>query len=143
VELLARASDLSIGQTVADMNIDFSMEHMSEYEAVVPHYANVHDSVEAASSVGYGKPFASGTMIVAYAIERLLPDVFGDGFIRQGKISCNFTRPIIPGDQVRLSAEIIAKLPHGENTDVIMRLTAALPDGELVAVGSASAIAEG
>src|SRR4051794_23740739 len=119
------------------------MDHIRAYEAVVPHYSNIHDDDAAAAAAGFSQPFASGTMIVAYTIERLLPDIFGEGWSHAGALGVTFTRPIVADDRVLLSADVVAKLPRGDDTEIVMQLKAILPGGELVAIGSASAIARG
>jgi acyl dehydratase len=143
MELLARAVEISSSKRIAELSIDFTLDHINSYEALVPYQiATIHDA-DTVAAAGMSQPIASGSMLVAYTVERLLPGIFSEGWSRAGSLALSFTRPVVPGDRVVLAADVVAKLPRRENTLVVMKLSATLPNGDIVAVGSASAIAAG
>jgi acyl dehydratase len=143
MDLPVNARSLAIGQRVSEYVIDYSADHIQGYEAAVPTRDNFHNSPQKARDAGFAQPFASGTMIVAHTIENLLPGVFGEGWTRAGTVNAAFIHPILAGSQVLLAADVVAKLPRGDDTLVVMQLSATLPTGEQLIAGHASAIAKG
>jgi acyl dehydratase len=135
--------ELSVGQRIAELGLDYTREHIQAYEDIVPHNKGIHDDAGSAQKEGFSQPFASGTMAVAHIVENLMPPVFGDGWTRQGSLNIAFVRPILAGSLVTLSADIVGLLPRGDDTLVVMKVEAALPSGETLVVGSASAMARG
>ena len=136
----ARSTELSVGDQLPELPILFDLEFIQAYENVVPHYDNIHNNYEVAAQAGFNQPFASGTMLIAVATERFLPEYFGGDWPEGGSLGYTFLRPIAPGDKVVFSGEVVAKLPHGDKTKVVLSLGATIEDGPKVAVGSASAI---
>lgn len=143
VGLSARAADLSVGQRVAEVPIDFSLEHIQQYEDVVPYQIKTIHDLETLEKSGMAQVIASGSMLVAYTVERLFPSVFYEGWSHRGTLGLSFIRPVVPGNQVTLAADVVAKIPQRENTVIVMKLSATLPNGDVVAAGSASALAAG
>lgn len=138
-----KATAISLGQRIAELTIDYSWDHITEYEFVVPHAMGMHNSFAQAKAAGFSQPFASGTMVVAHIVENLLPGVFGAGWTHHGSLNMVNTRPIVADSRVVLAASVVAKLPQGDNTIVVMDINASLQGGETVAVGSAGALALG
>ena len=132
---------MSVGDRVAEITIDYSHDRVTAYEQVIPHYDSIHESPDAAERAGFSQPFASGTMAAAYTIEVLFPELFGEGWTHAGSLNTANIRPILMGSQVTLAADVVAKLPRGEDTLVVMSVNAMLPDGTLVMAGQASALA--
>jgi acyl dehydratase len=135
--------ELSVGQRIAELQLDYTREHIQAYEDIVPHNKGIHDDSDSAQKEGFSQPFASGTMAVAHIVENLMPPVFGDGWSRQGSLNVAFVRPVLAGSQVTLAADIVGLLPRGDDTLVVMKVEASLPTGETLVVGSASAMARG
>jgi acyl dehydratase len=143
VDLPVDAKSLAIGQRVSEYTINYSADHIQGYETAISTRENFHNSSEKARESGFAQPFASGTMIVAHTIENLLPGIFGEGWTKAGSVNAAFIRPILAGSRVLLAADIVAKLPRGDDTLIVMQLSASLPSGEQLIAGSASAIARG
>ena len=134
------AEDFSIGQRIAQLSIDYNLHLIRTWEETIPHYRNIHDDFEVAASAGFGQPFASGTMLVSFTVEKLFPGWFGEAWTHGGALSLTFARPVIPGERVTFTAEVAGKLPRGKQTQVVFRLDARLTSGPRVAGGFASAI---
>jgi acyl dehydratase len=130
---------LSVGERVAEFPIHFDLDTILAYERVHPHWGSIHSDPNVAAQAGFGNIFASATMLIAFAAEHLLPGRFGESWSDGGAIAFTFLRPLVPGDRVLLTADVVAKLPRGDNTEVVLELKATLESGELVAVGSARA----
>jgi acyl dehydratase len=139
VGLPARARDLSIGDRLVELPISFDLASITAYERVIPRYGDLHTSQEAAARAGLAQPIASGTMLVAYAVEQALPGPLGDDWARGGSLGLTFTRPLVAGDDVTLTADVVAKLPRAGRTQIVLALNAQHTDGTAVALGSASA----
>ena len=58
---------------------------------------NIHTDEEFAKACGLPSPIASGTMSEAYLVELML-DVFGEDWIRHGRMELTFIRMVQPGD---------------------------------------------
>lgn len=141
-ELRADAADISIGQRIAEVPTEYTEEHILAYENVIPRKESIHSSVEEAERAGFSQRFASGTMLAAHVIERLLPDVFGSGWTAGGSFNIAFLRPILYGSKVNVTADVVAKLPRQENSLIVMQLGATdLATGESLMGGYASALA--
>ena len=134
-----RARDLSIGQRLVELPLAFGDEAIRAFEDVVPRYDDIHTSGEAAARAGLAQPIASGTMVVAYAVEHALPSALGDAWAYGGSLALTFLRPIVAGDDVTLTADVVGRLPHDDRTQIVLAIEAQLTDGTAVARGTASA----
>lgn len=127
-----------MGDRLVDVPLAFDLASIQAFERVVPRYDDIHTSEDAAARAGLSQPIASGTMLVAYAVEQALPGPFGDAWAYGGSLGLTFTRPIVAGDDVTLTAEVVGKLPRDGRTQIVLALNAQLTDGTAVALGTAS-----
>lgn len=135
----AEGRELRVGERIAELPVEFDLDGILAYERVHQHWGSIHNDPDIASKAGFSSIFASGTMLLAYAAEHLLPGQFGESWSDGGAIGLTFLRPLVPGDRVLLTADVVAKLPRGGNTEVVLELKATLESGELVATGAARA----
>ncbi len=91
---------------------------------------NIHSDLEVAKRTGLDATIAQGMMTLAYASE-LMTQVCGVVWLERGEISVKFTKPVVSGDTVTVTAsanddgyEITAVNQSG---DVLMVGTARLP----------------
>jgi acyl dehydratase len=127
-----------VGDRLVEVPLAFDVASIEGFEQVVPRYDDLHTSEDAAARAGLSQPIASGTMLMAYIVEQALPDPLGDAWPYGGSLALAFTRPVVAGDDVTLTADVAGKLPHDGRTQIVLALNAQLTDGTAVALGTAS-----
>ncbi len=88
---------------------------------------NIHSDIEVARRTGLDATIAQGMMTLAYASE-LMTEVYGRAWLERGEISVKFTKPVLAGDTVTVTAA-----ENAEGYDV----TATNQLGDAVMAGSA------
>ena len=88
---------------------------------------NIHSDLEVAKRTGLDATIAQGMMTLAFASE-LMSQIYGPEWLERGEIDVKFTRAVVSGDTVRLSAE-----QGADSYDV----AAINQSGETLMVGSA------
>ena len=98
---------------------------------------NVHTDATKAADAGFHAPIASGIHREA-DIVRLLIDLFGEGWLRHGKLSVNHLCPVFAGTWVQPRARVRARKP-GEAGDILeLDVWCETPEKVIVTAGTAS-----
>ncbi|MEW6333692.1 MAG: MaoC family dehydratase [Thermodesulfobacteriota bacterium] len=136
--------NLEIGSAVAPREYRITQEKINTYSRYAFHgkdTKNIHTDDEVARRAGLPRALAQGRYPVGYLSEYLL-DVFGEGWIRGGKLDVSLVKPIFPGDTLTLRGVVREKLPEGTFTRIILDVWIENQNGEKATVGSASGLAE-
>ena len=64
---------------------------------------NIHSDIEVARRTGLDATIAQGMMTLAFASE-LMTQVYGPEWLERGEVSVKFTKPVVAGDDVTVSA---------------------------------------
>jgi len=97
---------------------------------------DIHTDEEMARASGLPGAIASGTMSEAYLVGLML-DVFGDDWIRHGRMELTFIKPVQPGDIVVPRGRIEEVAPGDGETCATVAIWCENQRGEHVVVGTA------
>jgi len=101
---------------------------------------NIHTDEEFAKGQGMSHSLADG-LIFSGMFSAILTEFFGEGYLRGGKLSTKFIRPVWPNDEVTCKAVITEKVVEDSRVRYNLELSCHNQKGETVVVGTASAIA--
>jgi acyl dehydratase len=108
-----------------------------QYAGASGDFSPLHTDEPAARAAGYPSVMGHGMMTMA-ASARVLTDWYGCDALRT--LSCRFTAPVWPGDQLTVTVTVEAVETVGAITLVLLALSAQNQDGQVVLTGTASAV---
>jgi len=100
---------------------------------------NIHNDLEFAQSEGFPSLVADG-LITTHWVEAAMRDLFGVGYYKGGKLMTKYIRPVYVDDEVTIKLVLKEKVPEGDTMRFNLELNCLNQKGELVAVGTASAL---
>jgi acyl dehydratase len=65
----------------------------------------------------------------------------GEGFVKGGKMSVKFIKPVLAGDTLTMNGRVREKLPEGSRTRIVVEFWCENQDGVKTMVGEASGLA--
>ena len=107
------------------------------YSGVRPN--SIHTDDAWARKKGFKAPLAQAMMSTSY-VSQLMVSHFGEGFIRGGKISVSFTKPVVVGDTLSVRGRVKSREPEGDRTRVTVECWCENQDGVMTMVGTASGL---
>ena len=133
------AEMLKIGSELPPLKKTISQRQIDCYSGVRP--KSIHTDAEWAQQKGFPAPLAQALMSTAY-VSQMMVTWLGAGFIKGGKISASFIKPVIVGETltaraVSKGAEDVGGRPH-----VTVECWCENQDGVKTMVGSASGFAD-
>jgi acyl dehydratase len=130
---------MSPGQALTGRARQISELHLVDFERVIwERVANVHSDPEVAKKVGMERPIASGQNQLAF-LHEMLQSRFGDGWVRGGRISVRWLKPLYLGDVVTPMGSVSTVEVQGSRTRVAMEVWCENQDGDRTAIGTAEA----
>lgn len=133
---------MNAGETLNGRPTTIDQRHLVDFEKVIWHrVANVHSDPAAAQRVGMARPIASGQTQLAFLHELFERD-FGDGWVRGGRISVRWVRPLYLADVVTPCARVVSVDRSGERPQATLEIWCENQRGEQTAVGTAQAYLE-
>lgn len=96
-----------------------------------------HYDDEYAKKVGLPAPIATGMMSAAY-LSQMLTEYFGLDWIKGGKLSFTFIRPVYTGDTLTCRGLVKERTSEGSKADLTLEVWCENQDGEKVTVGEAA-----
>lgn len=100
---------------------------------------NIHTDLEFARSCGLPTRAASGAMFEGYLTE-LMIDLFGEEWLRHGKMSLTFIAIVDPGDTLVPTAVVRSSQPEGSAIRFVMDVWCDNQRDEKVVVGTATGL---
>ena len=134
---MAREEEVTIGGELPQLVKDVSQRRIDAYSGVRPRY--IHSDERWAWAKGFRTCLAQGMMSTAYVSEMMTRFV-GAGFVKGGKLSMSFIKPVYAGDRLTVHGIIKEKHPEGNATRVVVEVWCENQDGEKTAVGTASGL---
>ncbi len=121
------------------MEVFSDMEHSTcaGYFQMAP--ANIHNDYDFAHSEGFPSLVADG-LITTHWAEAMMRDLFGVGYYRGGKLMTKYIRPVYVDDEVTIKLVLKEKVPEGNTVRFNLEINCFNRKGELVTVGTASAL---
>jgi len=100
---------------------------------------NIHTDLEFAKSCGLPTRAASGAMFEGYLTELML-DLFGEGWLRSGKMNLTFIAIVDPGDTLLPKAVVHSKQAEDSGVKFVMEVGGENQHGDKVVVGTATGL---
>jgi len=132
------AESIKVGDKLPPLNKPISQRQIDAYSGVRPH--SIHTDPEWARKKGFAAPLAQGMMSTAY-VSQMMVQFLGEGFVKGGKMSVAFIKPVLAGDTLTMRGEVKSKAAEGANTRVTVELWCENQHGVKTMVGSASGLA--
>ena len=100
---------------------------------------NIHNDLEFAQSEGFPSLVADG-LITTHWVEATMRDLFGMGYYKGGKLMTKYIRPVYVDDEVTMKLVLKEKVPEGDAMRFNLEVNCFNQSGDLVTVGTASAL---
>jgi len=136
---LKSQSSIAIGQSLPALSKTISQRQIDCYSGVRP--KSIHTDPEWAKAKGFAAPLAQGMMSTAYVSEMMVA-LLGEGFIKGGKMSVKFIKPVLAGDTLTMQGCVKEKAPEGQRTRVVVEFSCENQHGVKTMAGEASGLAE-
>ena len=137
---LRAESSIRIGDLLPPLSKPISQRQIDCYSGVRP--KSIHTDPEWAKKKGFAAPLAQGMMSTAYVSEMMV-NLLGEGFVKGGKMSVKFIKPVLAGDTLTMHGSVREKQPDNGRTRVIVEFYCENQDGLRTMVGEASGLADG
>jgi 3-hydroxybutyryl-CoA dehydratase len=131
------ANNIEIGQELPRLVKDISQRHIDAYSGVRPR--SIHTDEAWARQKGFRGPLAQGMMSTAY-ISELMMNLLGEDFVKGGKMSVAFIKPVCAGDRLTIGGVVKDKVREAEGTRIVVEVWCENQFGEKVTVGTASGL---
>jgi acyl dehydratase len=126
-----------VGEELPALSKTVEQRRIDCYSGVRPH--SIHTDPEWARQKGFRAPLAQGMMSTAYVSELMLALV-GEGFVRGGRMSVSFIKPVVVGDTLTVRGRVKSREHEGSRTRVTVEVWCENQDGVKTMVGTASAL---
>ena len=123
-------------QALPALEKEISQRRIDAYSVVRP--KSIHTDEAWARQKGFRAPLAQAMMSTAYVSE-MMTRFLGAGFVKGGKMSMAFIKPVFAGDRLTVRGVIKEKQPDGDATRVV-EVWCENQHGEKTAVGTASGL---
>jgi 3-hydroxybutyryl-CoA dehydratase len=133
------ADQLTIGTELPPLKKTISQRQIDCYSGVRP--KSIHTDVEWAKQKGFRAPLVQALMSTAY-VSQMMMSWLGEGFVRGGKISASFIKPVIVGETLTARAVVTSLDDVGGRPRVTVECWCENQDGVKTLVGSASGFAD-
>ena len=100
---------------------------------------SIHTDPEWARKKGFRAPLAQAMMSTAY-VSQLMVQFAGEGFVKGGRMSVSFIKPVIVGDTLTVRGRVKSREPEGDATRVTVEVWCENQDGVKTMVGTASGL---
>ena len=136
---MPNTASVTVGTKLPPLKKTINQRQIDCYSGVRP--KSIHTDVEWAKKKGFRAPLAQALMSTAY-VSQMMVTWLGEGFIRGGKISASFIKPVIVGDTLTAHAAVTAVDDVEGRPRVTVECWCENQDGEKTVVGSASGFAD-
>ncbi len=129
---------IAVGQMLPPLVKTIAQRQIDCYSGVRP--KSIHTDPEWAKAKGFAAPLAQGMMSTAYVSEMMVK-LLGEGFVKRGKMSVKFIKPVLAGDTLTMHGCVKSKEPEGEHTRIVVEFWCENQDEVKTMVGEASGLA--
>ena len=132
------ASRLEPGAELPPLTKTIRQRQIDCYSGVRPN--SIHTDPEWARSKGFRAPLAQAMMSTAY-VSQLMMRLVGEGFVRGGKMSVSFIKPVVVGDTLTVRGRVKSREPaDGGQVRITVEVWCENQDGVKTMVGTASGL---
>ena len=131
------ARPLEIGEELPPLKKTIQQRQIDCFSGVRPH--SIHTDAEWARKKGFKAPLAQAMMSTAY-ISQLMVQFVGEGYVKGGRMSVSFTKPVLAGDTLTVRGRVKSREPEGDRTRVTVEVWCENEDGVMTMIGTASGL---
>lgn len=131
------AKPLEIGEELPTLRKKIVQRRINCYSPVRPN--SIHTDAAWARKKGFKAPLAQALMSTAY-VSQMMVDFAGEGFVKGGRISASFIKPVIVGDTLTVHGRVKSREPEGARTRVTLEVWCENQDGVMTMIGTASGL---
>jgi phosphate acetyltransferase/phosphate butyryltransferase len=131
------ANTPEIGEALPTLTKTILQRQIDCYSGVRPN--SIHTDPEWARKKGFRVPLAQAMMSTAY-VSQMMVNFLGAGFVKGGKMSVAFIKPVLAGDTLTVHGMIKSREQDGKRTRVTVECWCENQDGIKTMVGSASGL---
>jgi len=135
---LRTAESIRIGAELSPLKKPIAQRQIDAYSGVRPN--SIHTDAEWARKKGFAAPLAQGMMSTAY-VSQMMVQFLGEGFVKGGKISVAFIKPVLAGDTLTVHGFVKSKDAEGAQTRVTVEFWCENQQGVKTMVGTATGLA--
>ena len=130
-------ADTAVGAKLPTFKKTIVQRQIDCYSGVRPN--SIHTDEEWARKKGFRAPLAQAMMSTAY-VSQLMVGFLGEGFVKGGKISVAFIKPVVVGDTLTVHGVVKSREREGDKTRVTVEVWCENQDGVQTMVGTASGL---
>ena len=131
------ARALEIGEEVPPLRKAIQQRQIDCFSGVRPN--SIHTDGAWARKKGFRAPLAQAMMSAAYVSE-LMMQFLGEGYVKGGRVSLSFTKPVIVGDTLTVRGRVKSRESDGDRTRVSVEVWCENQDGVMTMIGTASGL---
>lgn len=135
---LAEANRIHVGASLPPLAKPISQRQIDCYSGVRP--KSIHTDPEWARQKGFANTLAQGMMPTAYVSEMMV-NLLGEGFVKGGKMSVKFIKPVLVGDTLTMHGVVKEKIAEGDATRIVVEFWCENQNELKTMVGEASGLA--
>ncbi len=125
---------MEVGEELPPLTKTILQRQIDCYSGVRPN--SIHTDPEWARKKGFKAPLAQAMMSTAY-VSQMMVQFLGEGFVRGGRMSVAFTKPVLAGDTLTVRGRIKSREPEGGRTRVSVDVWCENQDGVMTMAGMA------
>ena len=126
-----------IGEELPPLTKTIGQRQIDCFSGVRPR--SIHTDPEWARRKGFRAPLAQAMMSTAY-VSQLMMHFAGTGFVKGGRMSVSFIKPVLVGDTLTVRGRVKSREPEGDDVRVTVEVWCENQDGVKTMVGTASGI---
>ena len=131
------AEPFEIGAELPPLTKTIQQRQIDCYSGVRPN--SIHTDPEWARRKGFRAPLAQAMMSTAY-VSQLMMQFVGRGFVKGGKMSVSFIKPVVVGDTLTVRGRVKSRETEGDEVRVTVEVWCENQDGVKTMVGTASGL---
>jgi acyl dehydratase len=135
-----RTASPEIGAALPALTKTIQQRQIDCFSGVRPN--SIHTDAEWARKKGFRAPLAQAMMSTAY-VSQLMMQFAGEGFVKGGKMSVSFIKPVVVGDTLTVRGRVKSREAEGDKVRVTVEVWCENQDGVKTMVGTASAVESG
>jgi len=132
-----RTAEAQVGEDLPTLTKTIAQRQIDCYSGVRPN--SIHTDAEWARKKGFRAPLAQAMMSTAY-VSQLMVQFCGEGFVKGGKMSVAFIKPVVVGDTLTVHGTVKSREDEGDRTRVTVEVWCENQDGVKTMVGTASGL---
>lgn len=132
-----RTAEAAIGAKLPTFKKTIVQRQIDCFSGVRPN--SIHTDDDWARKKGFRAPLAQAMMSTAY-VSQLMVGFLGEGFVKGGKISVAFIKPVVVGDTLTVHGSVKGREQDGKQTRVTVEVWCENQDGVKTMVGTASGL---